>query len=407
MPVPAQDARARANPDTNCSTIGDGPQQLALGLLFRIGQWEKPPPERGLFRELIDIAVPRDKSAVLAIGSKTIRAQVVHHVGWVLYGRSNSAGIIPDFTVDRLATDARLGPRSVSLAIQLYRQWGIVRTTRPHGRRQPAQHRLNVGGLDWPALRKRAGEEAAERAQQKLDFHQGPEPTPAKLPGEWRPGDGTQTAEYRPGDGTQYRPLDGTQGLRTYEGYVRTPTPPVSSISSPPVAAIPEEHRSGQQQPDERPETKIAGNENRLDGLVAFLAVRHRQLGRPFDEAGVRGRLASGEIGVADLQRQADELGPANRREAHRIEVTYSGTRCRVCGISRPDPAEWCPGPPAEETVEAAEPEPRRRRATAHPPPPERKPEEQATEKARIETEMIETGRWYRDSTGQLRPRRR
>ena len=49
-------------------------------------------------------------------------------------------------------------------------------------------------------------------------------------------------------------------------------------------------------------------NEERIEGLIAACAARARNLGRRYDEADERQRLADCEIDVHDLQRLADEL---------------------------------------------------------------------------------------------------
>ena len=45
-----------------------------------------------------------------------------------------------------------------------FKRWGIVRAERPYGRREPPLLRLNVGGLDWPAVRARAKVETEAHA---------------------------------------------------------------------------------------------------------------------------------------------------------------------------------------------------------------------------------------------------
>ena len=62
---------------------------------------------------------------------------------------------------------------------------------------------------------------------------------------------------------------------------------------------------TGQQQQQRKIERR---NKERIEGLIAACAARARKLGRPYDEADERQRLAAGEIDVDHLQELADEL---------------------------------------------------------------------------------------------------
>ena len=55
--------------------------------------------------------------------------------------------------------------------------------------------------------------------------------------------------------------------------------------------------------------------EHRLDGLIAAIAIRSRELGREFNERAERRRLTEGAIDVEDLQQQADTLAAELRQQ--------------------------------------------------------------------------------------------
>ena len=198
MAVPATPLASPAEP-AHTFTPDD---QLALRLFARVGDFRKAPPERALYRELLDLAI--STTARFEVGGYPVSAAHVWATGAALYFRSNAAGIINDFSVKTLAGDARLGERAVRAALSLYRQWKVIRSTRPRGRRRAAEHRINLGGLDWPAVRKRAAVERAESAQPPLNF------------GTAESGHGDRThAESGHGDRTESGHGDRTQGLRT------------------------------------------------------------------------------------------------------------------------------------------------------------------------------------------------
>lgn len=71
-------------------------------------------------------------------------------------------------------------------------------------------------------------------------------------------------------------------------------------------------------------------NEDRTEGLIAAIAARAREVGREYDEADERQRLAAGEIDVDDMQRLADELGEeVHERRLRRAHGPSYGRRCR------------------------------------------------------------------------------
>ncbi len=98
----------------------------------------------------------------------------------------------------------------------------------------------------------------------------------------------------------------------------------------------------------------------RIEGLIAAIAARARQLGHDFDEGDERRRLAAREIDVAALQALADDLageladrGGDVRR--HRIITPGldGGGRCAVCGRRPGSETELCPGRPRRTRIQA------------------------------------------------------
>ena len=85
------------NTDEPATTDLNHPQQLELRLFERLDQFRGIPPEKGLWRELLDLAVGTTKTFTAC--GKTLAASFVHHVGLALFMRANGAGItsVPHF----------------------------------------------------------------------------------------------------------------------------------------------------------------------------------------------------------------------------------------------------------------------------------------------------------------------
>lgn len=256
--------------DSTATAPGHEPDQLQLRLFARIGRYGRNPPERALWRELIDVAMQND--ARFDVGGHTVRAADVHHVALAVYMRANDAGVVEDFSLWRLAADTRRSERSVRAAVKVLNALRVFRSTRP-SRRKPAVHRLNVGGLDWPAVRARAGASAAQPAA--LSAAQ-----PAALKG------------Y-----TEGLPIDPDRDLG-------------SEAAAVPVARVAASAGSEQQQQRDQREA------DRIENLIGAIASRCRRLGRPFDESICRASLAAGRIDVGDLQHLLNTLPDTRRRGA-------------------------------------------------------------------------------------------
>ena len=315
--------------------------QLLPQLLARVGAFRKAPAERGLYRELLATAIGRTKTFI--VDGYTISAAHVWAVGAAIYFRADAAGVLRDFSTTALARDSHIGERAVRAAMKLYRSWHIIRTSRPGGRRQPSEHRINVGGMSWPAVRKRAALERAEHAQKRLDLHDA------------RPVTMTALAP-RPVTMTALRPVTMTapKGYVPEEREIRTAAATTSAVLG---RGAPSDHRE-QQQPysnasttrtttdggddpasdsadggnsptagstdGRREEKELERQRVRLDGLLAAIAGRSRQLRQPFHETACRKALREGLVTIEQLQDRADELqaaldaAPATARPAGR-----------------------------------------------------------------------------------------
>ena len=187
------------------------PAQLELRLFARLDAWRRTPPDRALFRELIDVAL--GDADHFMDGARKVNADHVHHVACLLFNRSNEAGIIEGFSLATIAKDGRKCARTVKSCCNVLRRLHVYRSSRPRGLRSPAQHRLNAGGMTWPAVRKRAQRDQRERA--KADLLQD---------AEWCPG---VTTEWCPGVTTQEVLVEKNQTPRSAAaaGSVRTGDP--------------------------------------------------------------------------------------------------------------------------------------------------------------------------------------
>ena len=291
----------------------DDPQQLELRLFERIDQFRGVPPEKGLWRELLDVAIGTVET--FTANGKTISAAFLHHVAWALFGRTNRAGVA-QVTDQDLANDIRRpASRSrVTAALAVMRRLRISRPTRLN-RRGARIHALNLGGLDWPAIRRRAATK-----KQPSGVHT----TQLELPS------GVHTTQ--------------PEGVRT-GGQISESIAAVGTLR-----ASSADRRQQQQQ--------LERNQVRIEGLFAAIASRARQLGHDFDETGERRRLAGREIDVAALQALADDLDSelAVRGDVRRHRITSGlagGGRCAVCGRRAPSETELCPGRPRRSRIQA------------------------------------------------------
>lgn len=265
-PVPDNQAPAPDDPQPD-----EGPQQLELRLFERLDRFRGVPPEKALWRELLDVAL--GSSETFIENGMTVSAAFLHHVAWALFGRTDRAGIAK-ITDQDLANDIRR-PRSrprVTAALAVMRRLRISRSTRLN-RRGPRLHMLNLGGLDWPAIRRRIAAGARKQSSG---------PTQLEIP-----------------SGLHTRPLGGPSGLHTRQlKGVRTEEQISVSIAAAGTSRASLDDRR-QQQPS--PEGKR---------LIDALAGRSREHDLPFAEDAVRRRLAAGNLTNADLRHRLNQLPP-------------------------------------------------------------------------------------------------
>lgn len=239
----------------------DDPQQLELRLFERLDAFRGVPPEKGLWRELLDVAIGTVET--FTANGKTISAAFLHHVAWALFGRTDRAGVA-QVTDQDLANDIRR-PTSrsrVTAALAVMHRLRISRPTRLN-RRGARIHALNLGGLDWPAIRRRA---AATKKQPS-----GVHTTQLELPS------GVHTTQL--------------EGVRT-EGQISESI----AAAGTPRASVADRRK---QQPSPEGER-----------LIDALAGRSREHDLPFAEDAVRRRLAAGDLTNADLRHRLNQLPP-------------------------------------------------------------------------------------------------
>ena len=255
--------------------VAPEPHQLRLRFFARIDQMRAQPPERGLWRELLDLVLGTMESFDGA--GRPVSAAAVWALGAAIYFRADSAGVVDGFNIRRLAADCRLTERTAKAALRVLRDLQVLRHRRG-GRREPATWSMNLGGLDWTTVSNRDEREKAAR-QERLPLD---EPSSNTLPGL---------------SGDTVTPLSGVtvSPLKSYKKYR---DPPSNAAAT----------NEGEQQ-----------QQRRFEGLVSYIAFRHRELsskhlraGRPalptWPEDLVRADFAAGNVSIGDLQDLADAL---------------------------------------------------------------------------------------------------
>lgn len=272
--TPASSGVAGPIPD-NQAPAPDDPHQLELRLFERIDAFRGVPPDRALWRELVDLAIGTVRHFT-AYG-KTLSAGFIHHLTWTLYGRSDRAGIAR-VTDRQLADDMRREPKAVTAGILVVQRLGIIRSIRA-SRRAARFHALNLGGLDWPAVRRRAVAHHREHQQhlELADGHQLQLPT-----------SGVHTTPLNSSSGVHTTPLE---GVRT-EGQI-----------SESIAAAGTSRASMIDRREQQPSPEG-------ERLIDALAGRSREHDLPFAEDAVRRRLATGDLTNADLRHRLNQLPP-------------------------------------------------------------------------------------------------
>ena len=324
----------------------DEPDQLPLRFFAIVGGMHSAPPERALWRELLALALGKAKT-LSAPDGRSVSASVAWAVGAAVYFRANSRGVVEGFSHDMLAADCRIDPRTARSALKVLGFLRIVAFKAGPRRRQrgprPRALHMNLGGLDWPAVRRRAKLEQTEQAD-LLSRNSGHHA---------RQLDGNSGHHARQSDGIvghHARQLDGNSGHHARlqrANPERAPDLAVAAVGTPVGRESPApDHRAGQQQQQQETKTKTSATTEppasigdderrgrRVDGLLAVIAVRSRDLGEAFDERHDRRLLEAGELDVDALQERADAL--------------TRQLKARAAGENLPDPA----GPPSDCTA--------------------------------------------------------
>ena len=265
------------------------PDQLQLRFFAIINGFTRRPPERALWRVLIDTALA--KTDVFTARGRRISAEAVHHVALALYMQADAAGVIHEFSEECLAEQCRMSERNVRTARRVLNDLRVVRSIPGRGRRAGV-HRMNLGGLDWPAVRRRARSPRGDMASPQS----GPK---GEHRGDTVSGQGNPRGDIMSGqNGRREDMVSGPMGC--------TIELPLAAAAD--VRGTPKDERSPtmwQQQQQQRNQERI---QERIEGLFAAIATRARRLGMKYDEVDERRRLEAGEIGVDDLQAHADSL---------------------------------------------------------------------------------------------------
>ena len=318
------------------------PDQLPLRFFAIVGGMHSAPPERALWRELLDLALGTAKTLTAPDG-RSVSASAAWAVGAAVYFRANARGVVEGFSHDMLAADCRLDPRTARSALKVLAFLHIVAFKAGPRRQQrgprPRALHMNLGGLDWPAVRRRAKREQTEQADllsknsghhaRQLDGNSGHHAR--QLDGN----SGHHARQLDGNSGHHARQLDGNSGHHARQQ--RATSERATDLAVAAGTPIGEEgpaldHRTEQQQQETSrtkntttgppaiigPETKNEGTETadareerehrRVEGLIAAVATRSRELHCRFDETACREALTTGRLTVDQLQTRADEL---------------------------------------------------------------------------------------------------
>ena len=134
------------------------PQGRLPGLIAAIRDYRAVPPERALYREMLQQAVGRTITTYI-VGGYEISAATIKLVGWVIFGRMNAAGCVVGndgrpFSRTVIAADASIGERACRAAIGFLKTAGLLSSDPAQGRRREML-RVNPWGLNWNAVKRR------------------------------------------------------------------------------------------------------------------------------------------------------------------------------------------------------------------------------------------------------------
>ena len=307
--------------------------QLVLRFFAFIRTLKGVPPDRGLWRELLALALP-DPRAVVTHCGRSIAGSTVLHVGLAFYMRSNRAGIIDpaelpkplrDMPVPRvLALDTGHAIRTVKDAAAVLRGWRCLRMMR-RSRRTAAAWQMNLGGLHWPAVKARAKAAASGDTTSPLAA-----PTKTQLNLECAPSRPV-AASYEERSGV----VRGTEsGICVPSG--DTTSPLSGDTTSPQIFRATTE---GLDQDQDLPPNPPKGGQAKStvtrqpEDPAAVAAARDRYLAKLAEVAHGKGMTAP------------RPPRPALRRRHIVVAGLEGGGQCAVCGEVRPSRRAACPGP--------------------------------------------------------------
>lgn len=305
-----------------------GAHQLELQLFERVDQFRSNPPERALWRELLALVITQ--TAAFVVHQRRITPAVVHHIALAIYFRVNEAGIA-HVTHHQLAKDCRISKPVVTAGITVLQRLGVIQVRRTN-RREAAFIEMNIGGLSWSAIRRRARLFHQNRVTQKQQ---------PRLP-------------FAAASGNRGLPLSGNRELPP-KGYVQELISDQSAVAERDRARGSDENQQQQfSHPADRLLGHIAAASRRIEGVIGYLATTSRKSNIPFDEDQVREDLEAGRKTVEDLQRQAGELRLAATAEASEAAAARALERsggyaaafkCGACETMQyPEPGGRCPG---------------------------------------------------------------
>ena len=281
------------------------PDQLELRFFAIVEGFTRRPPERALWRVLINTALA--KTDVFMARGRRISAEAVHHVALAFYMQADAAGVIHDFSEELIAEQCRMSDRNVRTARQVLNDLRVVRSIPARGRR-PGVHRMNLGGLDWPAVRERAARSRGPGEDRRPDM----------VSGQSSLGEDRRPDMVSGQDGRRPDMVSGLCAVRTeldvqqqQQQQAAGPRPTPKQLRG--IASMAEELG-----------VEAAEPQDRLEADVLFRELRER----------------------VEVQR-AERRAASTRRRRHRIVAAlHAGGVCEVCGEHRPDPKGTCPGPP-------------------------------------------------------------
>lgn len=141
-------------PDANQAPKANDPQQLALRLFAWVDACATQPPERALWRVVLDLALRNAPRSTFVVYGRPMSPAIVHHTALVIHTLTNQAGIAHVTDIE-IAQQARREEKIITKSILVLNRVWVLRTIRDN-RRGARFHQLNLGGLDWSAIRHRA-----------------------------------------------------------------------------------------------------------------------------------------------------------------------------------------------------------------------------------------------------------